>query len=562
MTIEQIKYLREATDKVEFKEATSQYSYSSKRQSLLGYVTALANEGGGAIIFGVRENKDLPHEITGSRAWEGREVKLEQDVFHDLQIRVKTLVLREDQKRVLVVTVPRRPVGKVLRFQEVPLMRVGEDLVSMNDDMLREILSEQEPDFSARFCPGLTMEDLHPTALEIMKGAYALKQRNPRFNSLSDEQMLRDLHLMVEEKLNYAALLLLGRRSKIEQFVPQAKMIWEFRYAEGQIAFDFRDVVQEPIFIAIELIWGLINSQNAGAAKTTAAYIFPIPTFNEAVIREAVLNAIAHRDYSIGSEVVIKQYPKKMVISNPGGFPKGVTLDNLLTVNSTPRSRLMAEVLEKTGLVERSGQGVDKIFSITLAEGKPEPDYKDSDNYQVALKLDGNVTDKAFSAYIEHIQKSRDDWHKLGVEEIIGLHKVKQGLFGRVKESILASLEKQGLVAKSTGASNRYSLSDPYAALAEKEQRIGSRYLIAEVELFVTALQGKLLRIGELEGKLSGALNRNQIKYLITKLMEDGVVGSEGMSRGTRYYLNFVFDRAMGDTMVEAVISLLRSREA
>ena len=71
-----------------------------------------------------------------------------------------------------------------------------------------------------------------------------------------------------------------------------------------------------------------------------------VPAFNEAVIREAVLNGISHRDYTIDSEVVIKQYPKKMIINNPGGFPKGVNLDNLVTVSSTPRSRLMAEVLE------------------------------------------------------------------------------------------------------------------------------------------------------------------------------------------------------------------------
>lgn len=88
--------------------------------------------------------------------------------------------------------------------------------------------------------------------------------------------------------------------------------------------------------------------------------------FNEEVIREAVLNAIAHRDYTITSEVVIKQYPNKITIANPGGFPKGVTIENILTVSSTPRSRLMTEILEKTGLVERSGQGVDKIFSITF----------------------------------------------------------------------------------------------------------------------------------------------------------------------------------------------------
>lgn len=88
------------------------------------------------------------------------------------------------------------------------------------------------------------------------------------------------------------------------------------------------------------------------------------------MIREAINNAIAHRDYRRSGEIVIKQYPQKMIIMNAGGFPLGVTIDNLLRVQSTPRNRLLADVLAKTGIVERSGQGVDKIFKYTLSEGK------------------------------------------------------------------------------------------------------------------------------------------------------------------------------------------------
>lgn len=57
-----------------------------------------------------------------------------------------------------------------------------------------------------------------------------------------------------------------------------------------------------------------------------------MPFFNQEVIREAILNAIAHRDYSITSETVIKQYPDRITTLNPGGLPKGVTKENLITV--------------------------------------------------------------------------------------------------------------------------------------------------------------------------------------------------------------------------------------
>jgi len=80
------------------------------------------------------------------------------------------------------------------------------------------------------------------------------------------------------------------------------------------------------------------------------------------VIREAINNAVAHRDYRRTSETFILQYQDKLVVKNMGGLPLGVTQENLLRVQSTPRNRLLADVLSKTGVVERSGQGVDKIF--------------------------------------------------------------------------------------------------------------------------------------------------------------------------------------------------------
>ena len=76
----------------------------------------------------------------------------------------------------------------------------------------------------------------------------------------------------------------------------------------------------------------------------------------------------------IQSDIVIKQYPNMLVITNSGGFPVGVDTDNILSVNSMPRSRRISEVLQKTGHVEKSGQGIDRMFAISISEGLPIPD--------------------------------------------------------------------------------------------------------------------------------------------------------------------------------------------
>ncbi len=234
----------------------------------------------------------------------------------------------------------------------------------------------------------------------------------------------------------------------------------------------------------------------------------------------------------INSEIVIKQYPDKIIFTNPGGFPKGVTLENVLKVNSTPRSRLLAEIMQKTGLVERSGQGVDKIFSITLSEGKPEPSYQYSDIFQVTLVLNAKIEDKAFFIFTQHYKLSNKE-PQLGVEQIIALCRINKGRFTNLDEKIVEELEKANLIEKVGTSSLKYVLSAPYRNLYKQTIKIGDRYLIEEIKALILALQDKKLKIGELEDRLNEYLNRNQIKYLLSKLQQDGILDKEGSGKGT-----------------------------
>ena len=165
----------------------------------------------------------------------------------------------------------------------------------------------------------------------------------------------------------------------------------------------------------IEQLWHDIDLRNGSFSIKEGPYIFDVPYFNEEVIRESINNAVAHRDYNRNSETVIKQYPQKLVITNAGGFPYGVTIENILTTPSTPRNRLLSDVLSKTGIVERSGQGVDKIFYNTLSEGKAAPDYSHSDAFKVELVLSSIMYDKAFALFIESIQQNLTEENKLSV---------------------------------------------------------------------------------------------------------------------------------------------------
>ena len=568
MTIAELQCLKESEHKIEFKRAEHNFPWNGgshsdqreRRKCFLGYIVALANEGGGFIVLGMDDT--LPHKVVGSDFGLNKLGELEDAVYEKLGIRIRAAELFDtENNRVVLTTIPPRPIGKIMKFEGVPLMRVGESLRNMSDEEMFAILSEQEPDFSAKICEGISIADLDEAAIKKMKESYARKQKNPGFMQLSTEQVLTDLKLLENGKLNYAALVLLAKKEVIHAKLPQSKTIWEFRHSEAQIHHDSREVIDEPLFIAIDNIWKLINqpSLNKKYPVQSGPYIFDLYDFNEEVIREAVLNAIAHRDYTITSEVVVKQYPNKITITNPGGFPKGVTIENILTVSSTPRSRLMTEILEKTGLVERSGQGVDKIFSSTLSEGKVEPDYKNSNMFQVSLSLRTEIIDKAFHVFVSQYQ-NRGKEHKLGVEQIITLSKIRNGIFQNLKMEIVSQLEKSGLIEKGSGHTNRYTLSQEYYALVNDGLTIGKRYLVKEIELILLALQGNALKMGELEKNMEASLNRNQIKYLTGKLFDDEVLSKDGKGSGTSYTIHKSFSVLRGEVLIQNVVSFLNSK--
>lgn len=566
MTIEQLKTLKESEDRVEFKAAKHNFSYnggshvdqSERRKCFLGYIVAFSNEGGGKLVLGMADS--FPHDVVGSDFGDGKIGALADDIYVKLGIRVEMYELYENSLRVLVTEIPSRPVGKMLKYEGVALMRVGESLRNMSDEEMFAILSEQEPDFSAKVCEGLMISDLDPLAIRKMKDSYAAKQNNFMFTELRDEQVLSDLRLLEQGRLNYAALILLGKREVIARLLPQCRIIWEYRNDSSQIYFDAREIIEDPLYTAIENVWRLINQPtlNRKHPDQSGTYIFDIYDFNEVVLREAILNAVAHRDYTITSEVVIKQYPDQIIINNPGGFPKGVTIENLLTVSSTPRSRLMTEVMEKTGLVERSGQGVDKIFSITLSEGKHEPNYSSSDIFQVTLILRAPIIDRAFYNFIKEYRDSGKE-PKLGVEQIITLAKIRNGIFQGLKSDIIAQLEQMGLINRASTHTNRFLLSEEYLKMHDDSLRIGKRYIVKEVETLLFALQGNTLKIGDLEEKLAASLNRNQIKYLVGKLNADGVINKTGASSGTRYELGERYADLRGALLLSKVVEDLRT---
>lgn len=337
---------------------------------------------------------------------------------------------------------------------------------------------------------------------------------------------MSDLKLISGSKVTNAAVLLVGKAEIIEKYFPQAKVHIEFRNTEEQERFDKRLSFLSPFYVMIDQLWKTINDRNGSVPVQEGAYMFDIPFFNEEVIREVVNNAFAHRDYRLQSEIVIKQYPAKLTILSPGGFPLGVTLDNILTVSSTPRNRLLADVLALTGIVERSGQGMDVIFRLTLSEGKIKPDYKKTDDYQVVAILSARVKDPGFALFINSIQQELPENQKLSVFDILTFCDIKEGLQPKDKEIAkklfsMGYLEKRGKTSAIRYILPRryYELTNniaEYSGLTDWDDRQVFAVLLPFLTKYGKAKKSDIARV------IGSHISETQLRRIIERLSQPG----------------------------------------
>ena len=472
--------MRESEDHVEFKKGEhGNVSYNGadkqrpadRRRCILAYVTALCNEGGGRIVIGMHD--DYPHHVVGTWQCKNAVGQLEADIYRDTGIRPDVYELYESPEtkegRVLVIEVPGRPVGKLYKYEDVPLMRVGEELKPMSDAMFLKILQESEPDFSAKVCDGLTLEDLDEDAIREMKVKYANKWNKPEFRQLPTLQVLSDFKLITSDGgLTYAALILLGKSEAIYKHLSCDNVVVEYRLNHSMIEYTARKEFREPLFLLVDHVWDYINQPASNPLQhyRDRFNIYDLPTFNEDVVREAILNSICHRVMYIQSDIVIKQYPDMLMITNAGGFPVGVDKNNILTVNSMPRLKLVSEVLQKTGLVEKSGQGVDKMYSICISEGKQIPDYSATDDFQVCLKLRGTIKNPALLMFIQEEQLKRGSDDRLNAFDLLALYRISRGESVRdIDSDTINRLLNQNLIIETDG---KFSLCEEYEEMKRR----------------------------------------------------------------------------------------------
>jgi ATP-dependent DNA helicase RecG len=379
-------------------------------------VVALANSSGGVLLLGVEDDGT----VSGAQPRHGTltdSLKLQAAIFNNTvpSINTRISVIPHPDGPVIAIEVDPYPEpcatasGKSLRRTIAGNGKPQSSPFYPRDQRSRRI-DLGLLDFSAHPVDEATFDALDPLEFERLRQTITRLRGDQNLLDLSDEELAKALKLVETKKQrlvpNIAGLLLLGREESLRAFLPTHEV--HFQVLDVQQQVKVNDAFHGPLLRTLENIEARFLARNSEQEFTVGLFRLPIPDYSPSGFREALNNAVLHRDYTQMQGVYVQWQPDHLLITNAGGFPQGVTLENLLVHEPKPRNSRLAESFKRIGLIEQTGRGVDKIYLGQLRYGRPSPDYSRSDTYGVRVVLRGGEASLQFAAFVfEQDQQGR-----------------------------------------------------------------------------------------------------------------------------------------------------------
>jgi len=337
------------------------------KDDYLKTVAAFANTSGGVIKIGVDDTGEFIDLKDAGKLME----KLPNTVRNKLDIVPSVNIEEKDGKKAVVLSIS--PSSMPISYNERYYMRSGSTTLELNGKNLADFLMmKQGKTWDDDIEERAGSEDIDPETVEKFQN-YA-RERLPLLAMEKDHmQALEKLHLFENGKLKRAAVLLFGKDPAC--FYPQAHLkIGRFKSITELTA---TDMVDGNLFRQVENTFDILSSRYI-SYRTVFDGIRreDIPDYPMDALREAVINAIIHRDYLGTSAVQIRVYDDRLVVMNEGRFPPEVPVEKLKTEHiSRPHNPDLAKVFYFAGFIESWGRGTLKMVEMCLESGLPEPEF-------------------------------------------------------------------------------------------------------------------------------------------------------------------------------------------
>jgi ATP-dependent DNA helicase RecG len=392
------------------------------------YAVCLANAEGGVIVFGVADRtRGRTNAIHGAS---GYDLDVWRKRIHDcttnrLLVEMEELSVPEGTGKLLAVRVPKVGESPCGTTQGLYKVRVGRNCLGLNlQELQRARISSGVVDWSGQPAEGVSTSDLDP--IELARARGILKKASPQSGllTLNDRDFLTGLGVVRDERLTNAGLLLFGREEVITARCPQHQVHYVYQVSDTQVARNdsYRCGLLQTIERFEQAFTGPANPEQE---LSVGMFKLRIPAFPVEVVREALLNAVTHRDYSDPGEVLVRHTSRELVLTSPGGFIAGITPLNILRHEPASRNRTLAEAFEKLRLVERAGIGRKRIFMSMLRFGKRAPRYE-SDGGRVTLRISDGFFDQRMAVLVA---KWADEGKEIDLDGLLILSYLRDNAF-------------------------------------------------------------------------------------------------------------------------------------
>lgn len=338
------------------------------RDEYLKTLAAFANSSGGEMLIGVDDKGRSVGAKNSERLLEELPNKIRDKLGLITSVEVEDFEGRE------IVKVAVKPSFVPVSYNGKFYVRTGSTVQELKgNELIQFILKRQNLSWDA-LPSKIGVEEIDTETVERFK-TLATKRLPDISEADSVEKVLSNLDLIENGKLRNAGVLLFGKN-------PQKHlMISEARVGKFKSDIDILDTVTAKgnLFKQLDILFDAVKKHLnvkyviKGQLEREDVWDYPLDA-----VREAIINALIHRDYLDNADIQIRVYDDKIRFWNPGLLPEGITIDMLRTDHeSRPRNKLLAMIFYFAGLIERWGSGTKRMIDLCRAQELPEPEFRE-----------------------------------------------------------------------------------------------------------------------------------------------------------------------------------------
>ncbi|MBA7528510.1 hypothetical protein ES705_20697 [subsurface metagenome] len=421
------------------------------RNDCLKAVSAYANSDGGVLIIGL-DDRGKPSGLKNVK-------RLLEDIPNTIRNKLGIIPSVElDKKDIIKVTVA--PCSVPISYNGKYYLRSGSTVQELQGKDLADFLMKK----SGSTWDDITEErasfnEIDNDFIEKFK-KYAVDRIPSIIKETDHTILLQKLNLIDDGDLKRASVLLFGNDP--QKFYRQSVIRIGKFVSDTEI--QTTDIVKGNLFAQLESVLEILRTKYLlSEIKYEGIHRRDILEYPYEALREAIINALIHRDYSGTSQIQIRIYPDKLMIMNEGKLPPEIPVEKLKTSHlSIPRNTLLSEVFYYAGFIESWGHGTLKIVGTCIEQGLPEPDFKEENGVMTVTFY-------------------KDKWNEENLKKL-GLNDRQIKAVAHIKENKIINLSSYKALSKNVSEKTLYrDLQDLVAKNILKEigEKRGRKYELA-----------------------------------------------------------------------------------